>query len=206
MKKTVIILVWLLTISVSLANDTPRTKKEFLQKVRQQEARIKELEAVVKSQQAEIMMLRTLCKEAGFDTIKIEEGISKLKKENIADKFELPLKVGQIAYLGANQSIRAEQIIDKKNMLVKLTIGYKPIRAATSGHSRYLTRGPAVIGYEAITKTVWIRGFDTSNQVDGSVIKMIVPLKVIRTKTYEIVSGGTRTVFVLEPYINLPIP
>lgn len=68
MKKTIIILVWLLTISVSLANDKPRTKRDFIKKIRQQETRIKELEAVVKSQQVEIAALKKLIKETSADT------------------------------------------------------------------------------------------------------------------------------------------
>lgn len=99
----------------------------------------------------------------------------------IKSHFSRPLSVGQIARLDNFKTI---QIIDSNNMIVEWLDGY------TSG--RYGSR---------ITETIWIKGINTQNMADEQRVEVREQaFKITGTKTYEVVMGGTRTVFVLEPY------
>lgn len=112
-------------------------------------------------------------------------------------KFSGRLQVGQIAYLDKN-SPRIEQILDKQNMLVEITIGERAYRSSTiPRESRFLTQIP--MRYEPIKELVWIKGIDTFGLVDGKSVEIKQLMKITGTKTYETVMGS-KTVFLFEPH------
>lgn len=146
--------------------------------------------------------LRLLCRKNGIKIEGLEE--EEPLFNSITKGLDLPLKVGQITYLDVDsgnftQRIWVKQIIDKNNMLAKLTLKTVPKHRSYRGErATVVTKA----GYTSIDEIVWIRGIDTSNWVDGNEIKIFAPLKVVGTKTYETVEEGTKTVFFLEPYIT----
>jgi len=143
--------------------------------------------------------LRILCKKNGIEVNDQEN--EKSESIGISEEFQMPLEVEQIAYLGKNQHVHIQQVIDKDNIIAKLTLGYSPIYSRSAMRDPGLLTTVPISGYKAITRIVWIRGIDTSNWVDGNEIKVFAPLKIVGTKTYETVDEGTKTVFLLEPYI-----
>jgi hypothetical protein len=108
--------------------------------------------------------------------------------------FSSPLSVGQIArlrnYYDQTQEIKTVQIIDSNNMIVELY------------SAMFAKNGKNILYFIGMCKeVVWIRGIDTRKMADEQSIEIgDQPFKITGTKTYEVVMGGTRTVFVLEPY------
>ena len=180
----------------------PKTKREFLQKIKGLQEQIDKLKKIIKAQrqktenlEIENEKLRSLCEKAGVDSTQIMPGI--------AAKFKKPLKIGQAAYLGGDNSLRAEQIIDSRNMIAKLTFGYyREIDQSAARNPGFLTSIPYTGPYIPIDTFVWLKDIDTSGVVDGQKIKIDGALKVTGTKTYKTMLGGTSTVFVLEPVNN----
>ena len=200
MKKLIISVLLVVAVSVAFAADTTATKED----TKQLNAEIQKLQAIISSQEKTISRarksverlkkqladqekenrrLRALCNKAGVDT---NPNSPNKKRNDIAGSFKLPLKVGQVAYLGKDNRFKITQIIDEKNMLADFY---------GKGYPGYWRGGLAN------PKTIWLKGTDTSNHVDGSKIKIVIPLKITGTKTYPTAMGSTNTVFVLEPYI-----
>jgi hypothetical protein len=71
--------------------------------------------------------------------------------------------------------VRISQIIDHENMLVYLW---------DDSDCRF---------------PVWVRGVDTTNNVDNENVDIDIPLKISRTIRYTTVMGGSKTVYLLEP-------
>lgn len=105
--------------------------------------------------------------------------------DGITSSFKFPLTIGQKAYFGSNRSVNVFQVIDDKNFLAKLF---------------YLSSGRKAPDYT--TETVWIKGIDTKNFVDGSGAKINVPLEVTGTQKYETALGSNSTVYLLQPIVN----
>lgn len=120
----------------------------------------------------------------------------------IEAKFKLPLELGQIAYLNRGNYPRVEQVVDKINMLIDITIGQEFRRSSSfpaPRESRFLTSAPGG-RYYPITRLIWIKGLKTSGIVDGKKLTIAIPMTITGTKTYTTVTGGSKTIFVFEPY------
>jgi hypothetical protein len=128
------------------------------------------------------------------------------KIDGIADHFEAPLEVGQIAYFGSRNYAMLEQIIDANNMLVDIITDYEPVpdssaRSTPVTESRFLTyAGTRYRRQKPVHELIWVKGIPTGTLADGSRIPYRKPLKITGTKTYEVVFGGSKTVFVFEPH------
>jgi hypothetical protein len=192
MKKLIIAGTFLLTASVSaLADQSQEEKIAQLEKtieaqrrtISRAEKMVADLKKQLAEKEKENRRLLALCRKAGIETdVKQNDD----EQSGIASKFEPPLSIGQIAYLGGNNDITIEQIIDANNMIVRFTLE-PDVRGVPSG--RILSHG--------YSKTVWIAGINTSGLVDGIGWKTDKPLKVTGTK-----SDGINTLYVLEPFIS----
>jgi hypothetical protein len=113
---------------------------------------------------------------------RIEEKLfpeKKLIEQGQATGIRFPLEVGQIFFFFDDNTFQVQQIIDKQNMIVELNALGK-------------------------STTVWLRGFDTSKYADDSIIKPASDqvFKITGTQQYDATDGGTKTLFVMEPYIS----
>jgi hypothetical protein len=113
---------------------------------------------------------------------RIEEKLfpeKKLIEQGQITGIRFPLEIGRIFFFFDDNTFQIQQIIDKQNMIVELN----------------------ALG-ESIT--VWVRGIPTSSYADGSIIRPTSKqlYKVTGTQQYDTTNGGTKTLFVLEPYIS----
>lgn len=115
--KTLIFTILALTFTV-VANEPNGPNIDYQKRYEILQRRVAKLQEELDEVKKEDRRLRTLCKKNGIkiDDQKDEES----EPSSIAEEFQLPLKVEQIAYLGKNQSIRIRQVIDKNNMIVGL--------------------------------------------------------------------------------------
>jgi len=201
MKKFLSIII-LLCVGIAYGQDDPNilnTKIAQLEKtIARQERIIEKLNTKIAEQEKETKRLLALCRQNRIET-NPKKMARQPKNDGIAKRFEGHLEVGQIAYLGELNDLRITHIIDKQNAIVDFRIWIRL-------EDRYLPRsGPIdkeghIYRDDPYTETVWVRGISTTNLVDGSYIKTDKPLKVAGTKTYDTASGGTKTVFLIEPY------
>lgn len=113
---------------------------------------------------------------------RIEEKLfpeKKLIEQGQITGIRFPLEIGRIFYFFDDNTFQIEQIIDKQNMIVELNALGKSV-------------------------TVWIHGLPTSNYADDMTIKPTSEqlYKVTGTQQYDTTIGGTKTLFVLEPYLS----
>jgi hypothetical protein len=113
---------------------------------------------------------------------RIEEKLfpeQKLIEQGQITGIYFPLEVGRIFFLFDDNTFRVQQIIDKQNMIVELNALGK-------------------------STTVWLRGFDTSKYADDIIIKPASDqvFKITGTQQYDTTDGGTKTLFILEPFIS----
>ena len=170
-----------------------KSKKDHLNKIKQQGATIKDLHAQIRTQRVEIKLLKYICRKENYD-------IESLLQQDISDKFKNPLHVGQVAFIDGS-SLKVEHIMDGQNIIAELIFGYRrTIDRAAARNARFLTSVPYTGPSIPISTLVWIKGIDTSNLTSRKYVRDDILYKITGTKTYPVVSGGTNTVFVLEPY------
>lgn len=67
-----------------------------------------------------------------------------------------------------------------------------------------INKTTAILEYGRNGVMLYLQGFDTSKQVNDSYVSVTIPVWVSGTKTYNTPSGGTNTVFLVEPLDSLP--
>jgi hypothetical protein len=172
---------------VQLARDKAVAEKEKEQEQRRQRvlenhkitAEVKELKAKIEALNLELLrekiknnLLLRLCQKNKIDSAPTIAFADRLV--NYPDSFQLPLTVGQTAFLGENTSCRVSQVLDESNMIVFMTV-------------------------DSDKNTVWLSGISTKGMTDGSLFTYEWPLKITGTKIYKTVLDVSNTVFVLEP-------
>jgi hypothetical protein len=138
----------------------------------------------------------------------IEEKLNptpELKKQGKAKLIKLPFEIGQIVYFKDDDKIEVIQITDRLNTIVEVQryVEHWESSVRSGQEAGGLTRYPGHMVYDLkVMSNIWIRGLNTSNWADESVIKFNPNqlFKVTGTQSYKDVSGNRATLFVLEPY------
>jgi hypothetical protein len=148
-------------------------------------AESKELKEKLISMESELLrekienkLLHNLCKKNKIDTTTVSAYVSEIM--NCPKSFELPLSVGQIAFLGDTTTCKVSQVIDASNLIATISIKSKG-------------------GYT--TKTVWLSNISTEGLTDDAIVGYVWPMKITGTKSYGTVLGASNTVFILEPVL-----
>lgn len=117
--------------------------------------------------------------EMGKEQVEFEEMLGKLQDREVFAWPNLParMSVGDFG-LPRDGMVGIRQVVDESNVLAHLP--------------------------EHSDRWFWIERIDTENMVDERLYRCDIPLEVVRTKTYETVAGGTKTVLVLAPIDREP--
>ena len=197
MKKNLIVLsILLLPASICVSSDEPPEDKIIrLEKIIEDQKHtinraakmVASLKEQLAEQQEENRRLRVLCRKAGIDINKPDNPNPQSDPNQPTDtisRIRTPLQVGQIVYFFVDDKFRIQQIIDDRNMIVEL-------RIAQAENPDY-------------GQLVWLRGFDTLNYVDDMIVAPPTKqlFKVSSTQQYVTAIGGSKTIFVLEPYVS----
>jgi len=201
MKNLIIAGMFLLAASAfALADQSPEEKIAQLEKtieaqrrtISRAEKMVANLKKQLAEQEKENNRLLALCRKAGIDTAKPrQQNAPNINSQNgQAKHIEAPLEIGQVVYFDYDKytdCFQIQQIIDAQNMIIELRI-------------RELVGDT----YESYHQPVWLRGFDTSKYVDNTIIRPASDqlFKVTGTQQYITAIGGTKTLFVLEPFIS----
>jgi hypothetical protein len=148
----------------------------------------------IKRLDAEIRRVGALKKKSNLALIaRWRKDRDALKKD--ASEFipEIPydrliFKVGEIGRLSGGRAhphatIKVANVIDEYNMLVDVSWRYDDLQE----HRKYERR-------------LWLRGFPTKNYANDLVIKLDDTVEVTGNQSYDTVSGGKNTVFVVESF------
>lgn len=146
--------------------------------------------------------LEYLCKQAKIDISSVDTD-SFWPLDTMGE-----IKLGKIGFIRPPSKIEVIQIVDKMNMICVVVeqrfraiqgerqpLSFRESRTATGTNS-----GPTVdyVSYD-YKEIVWIKGIETTGNVDGKIIKLDLPLEVTSTTQYKTEIGSMSTVFVLEP-------
>jgi hypothetical protein len=169
------------------------------------QAKMVELRKELKAQQKENARLIKLCQRAGVYTGKPGRRFPRpLRGANGQLQRLTKVELGASGWVG---SVTAEQIIDANNMIVKLSVGVSRVNPRLRGKTAVVTRpglvspkGLAMEGYPVYhTKTVWLKGINTTGLADNGGIDLNCLCHITGTKSYTTVTGAQRTIFVMEP-------
>ena len=116
-----------------------------------------------------------------WDYLDLNEGQIEHQARQPIDVWPNPPRVGDIGYPRDDRHGKITQIIDKSNALVTVYHGYE-----------YMT--------------IWMSGFDFSNKVDGQSIDLdpLGAMWISGPKSYPAATGGSKTVFFVEPVKKMP--
>ncbi|QDT54600.1 hypothetical protein Pan44_26340 [Caulifigura coniformis] len=132
-----------------------------------------ETRARVQSAQAAVRATKGPAKKA------LAEQLSQLQKKQAIVVAEMNSKELGVGSLGGLSKAGVFQVIDKNNVLID-----------------WLDRD--VPGGQK--ETFWLRGVDTASMANGKEVELQGCFHIAETTTYRNVGGGTKTIFVIEPF------
>jgi hypothetical protein len=112
---------------------------------------------------------------AAFAAAKEQEDIARDREKKVKQAMS-PLDDFKVGTIGILPPLTIRQIVSQGDMIVHVDL------------------------QDDSNISLWIGGINTTGMVDGQPLKIERPMKITETKTYKTAIGGSRTVFVAEPY------